>query len=258
MTSAIVNKEEYKRNFLTNVIFKVSFPKISELNAQNPPLKFKEKVADRFPNFKELKGEVFEFEVKSEAEDIALKQLKASSWEFSNKDKTKRVTIDPQFVSIEYSKYTDFKELFEELKLIFDTFFEVYPVKISKSIGLRYINQIKLPSGDPLDWNGILHESLFDLTRNFTDDNDNIIRSMHLLELKEKTHTLRFQFGLFNSEYPNIIARKEFALDYDCFTTEETDISEIFTKAKEFHEVIKKWFEKSIRNGLKDILKTVV
>ncbi len=80
---------------------------------------------------------------------------------------------------------------------------------------------------------------------------------MHYLELKEEGYNLKFQFGLFNSEYPNPISRKEFVLDYDCSTNEETDILEIFDKAKEFNKKIHEWFEKSIQDGLRDIMGVV-
>ncbi len=249
-------EQDYKTNFLTNVVFKVDFPKILELNEQNPPAKLQEKIREKFPDLKEIKKQYIKFDTKLTGENVEVKQEKTISWKFSNKEKTKNVFVDSEFIYLEYNKYTKFQEFLEDIKFIISIFFEIYPVKISKRIGLRYVNQIKLPEGDPLDWNGLINESLFDVTNRFIDEKDNLRRSMHSLEIKENEHNLRFQFGSFNSEYPNTIARKEFVLDYDCYTVEETDITDVSIKAKEFHEIISKWFEKSILDGLRDKMKS--
>lgn len=143
------------------------------------------------------------------------------------------------------------------MKLIFETLADLYPIKIINRVGLRYINQIKIESGDPIDWNGLIHPSLFSVQREFISRENGLLRSMHYLELKEEGYNLKFQFGLFNSEYPNPISRKEFVLDYDCSTNEEIDISRIFVKANEFNKKIHEWFEKSIQDGLRDIMGVV-
>lgn len=253
MVSAKLDKREYKTNFLTNVIFRVDFPKILELS-EKAPSEFQKKINDTFPILEEIKAHRLDFEVKSSEEDISLKQEKATAWQFSNKEKTKKIFLDPEFVYIEYTKYTSFEEFFTDIKFVFGTFTDLYPIKIAKRIGLRYINQIKIPAGDPFKWSGLIHENLLSTTE-FVTKKDNIVRSMHLLQLREETNNLLFQFGFFNSEYPNPIARKEFALDYDCSTDKETEISEIYAKANEFHKLIGNHFEKSILEGLRTMMR---
>ena len=247
-------RKEYKKNFLTNVIFKLDFQKILELNEKNPPSEFQKKIADKFPITNELRNKLLEFETKKETEDVSVKQERTLSWEFMNKEKTKKVIVDSQFLIVEFLKYTTFEEFFQDIKFILGIFSELYCVKISKRIGLRYINQINIPSGDPLDWNLLINKDLFGLTKNFLSDKDPILRSMHLLEVKQESYTLRFQFGLFNSEYPNPIARKEFVLDYDCFSVEEKETSDIFSRIEEYHAVIRNLFEKSIMENLIKIM----
>ena len=77
---------------------------------------------------------------------------------------------------------------------------------------------------------------------------------MNLLEFQTQVCNLKFQFGMFNSEYPNPIALKEFALDYDCSLKEELEIGEVYGKVKEFHNVATYWFEKSIGDELRKIM----
>lgn len=65
---------------------------------------------------------------------------------------------------------------------------------------------------------------------------------------------VRFQYGMFNSEHPNPIARKEFVLDFDCYTKDEQDISDVLTLLDSFHEKIKEMFESSILGDLRQIM----
>lgn len=248
-------KRVYKSHFLTNVIFRVEFPKILELTEQKPPSKFQERISDKYPIVEEVKGEIQKYQFKKALDYIETE--KKVSWEFSNKEKTKRVFIDSDFVFVEHLKYEHFEDLFQDVKLIFESFKDLYPIKIINRVGLRYINQIRIESGDPIDWNSLIHPSLFSVQREFISRENSLLRSMHYLELKEEGYNLKFQFGLFNSEYPNPISRKEFVLDYECSTNEETDILEIFDKAKEFNKKIHEWFEKSIQDGLRDIMGVV-
>jgi len=248
-------KRVYESHFLTNVIFRVDFPKILELTEQKPPSKLQEKISENYPIVNEVKGEFQKYQFKQTLNFVDAE--KKVSWEFSNKEKTKRVFIDSDFVFIEYLKYEHFDDLFQDVKMILETFIDLYPVKITKRVGLRYINQIKIESGDSTDWNNLIHPSLFSVSREFISNKHEILRSMHYLELKEEECDLKFQFGLFNSEYPNPISRKEFILDYDCTTNEEIDILEIFDKAKEFNKKIHEWFEKSILDDLREIMGVV-
>ncbi|MEA3293395.1 MAG: TIGR04255 family protein [Euryarchaeota archaeon] len=248
-------KRVYESHFLTNVVFRVDFPKILELSEQKPPSKFQEKISENYPIVNEVKGEFHKYQLKQTLDFVETNEK--ISWDFSNKEKTKRVFIDSDFVFIEYLKYEHFDDLFQDVKLIFETLIDLYPVKITKRVGLRYINQIKIKSGDPIDWNGLIHPSLFSVSGDFISSEHELLRSMHYLELKEEGYNLKFQFGLFNSEYPNPISRKEFILDYDCSTNEEIDILEILDKAKEFNKKIHEWFEKSILDDLRDIMGVV-
>jgi uncharacterized protein (TIGR04255 family) len=61
---------------------------------------------------------------------------------------------------------------------------------------------------------------------------------------------MRFQYGLFNSEYPNPIAKREFALDYDCFLQSEMAFSEVPGYLTKFHDEIEKLFRESVTEEL--------
>jgi len=69
---------------------------------------------------------------------------------------------------------------------------------------------------------------------------------MGVLEFNTPDYFIRFQYGWFNSEYPNPIARKEFLLDYDCSSTNEKNFSSgLISQIDIFHDAIKEIFKNS-------------
>jgi uncharacterized protein (TIGR04255 family) len=244
------NVKKYKSNYLTNVIFRVDFPKILDLDLKKPTAEFQKRIYKKYPLVKEIGIDSVELNFQEEG-DVRTTKEKGRAWEFSNKESTKKLFIAPDHFFIEYLEYEHFKELLKDIELIYDAFTELYHVEIAIRIGLRYINEIEIKEGYAFDWSNLINQSLYSLTRDFTSKDEKVLRSMHLLEVLEKDYNLKFQFGFANSEYPNPIARKEFVLDYDCSTTQNTDISELIKIAKEFNLIIYNWFERSIEEDLR-------
>lgn len=252
MINSDLKKIIYKKNFITNVIFRIDFPKILNLSEQKSPSELQKIINEKFPKLEEIKGSQIETKImKNSTFDI--KGITKISWNFSNREETKKVSIDPEFLTIEYLKYENFTEFFKTIKFIFDNFINLYNIKLINRLGLRYINQIKLELGNPLDWNNLIDASLFSVSENFVKTNyrNNISRSMHFLGINEEEYNLIFQFGMHNSEYPSPINRKEFILDYDCMSKEEIDTIEVLNKVEKFNKIIYEWFELSIMNDLR-------
>jgi uncharacterized protein (TIGR04255 family) len=72
------------------------------------------------------------------------------------------------------------------------------------------------------------------------------------MELIRDDHRVLFQFGMYNPEYPNSVARKVFVLDFDCYKEDALNVSQI----RELIEILQKdeesLFERSIENGLRE------
>jgi uncharacterized protein (TIGR04255 family) len=77
---------------------------------------------------------------------------------------------------------------------------------------------------------------------------------MGVIELNRSDYFIRFQYGWYNSEFPNPIAKKEFALDYDCYSKNEIDISEVLSQIDIYHAAIKELFEYSKEDGLQNMI----
>jgi len=252
MIEAEPQKTIYKRNFITNVIFRIDYPKILNLSEKNPPSKFQDTIIKRFPQIKENRQSKIKTEIVKDS-TFNINAESSVSWSFLNREKTIKTTIDSDYLIIEYFRYKNFTEFFKTIKYILDNFMKLYNIKIVNRLGLRYINQIKIDTGNPLDWDNLIAPSLFSVSKDFVKESDrnSISRSMHLLEINEEKNKLVFQYGMHNSEYPNPINRKEFILDYDCISKEEIEKVEIFNTIKIFNTIISKWFELSIMDGLR-------
>ncbi|MDR3222248.1 MAG: TIGR04255 family protein [Methanobrevibacter sp.] len=123
------------------------------------------------------------------------------------------------------NNYNTFDEFSKTIELILKALSD-YPIKKIKYIGLRYINQINLDDGKLNDWDDSINKDLHVITPNFV-DSKNILRSMHSLEFKEQDYYIQFNFGQFNSVYPNPISKKEFILDYTCRCKDYNDIDNV-------------------------------
>lgn len=245
---------KYSSNFLTHAILRVEFPQILGLDKTNPPVKLQNEIKDIFPILEEKSGKFIEFKIDKE-EPARVSETELVRWHFYDKEKTKVVEVSPTWVTVEYFKYKDFKDYSECYEWVFRKFFDIYNVvTISNRLGLRYINEIKIEKGNPFDWKNIINNELVCIERDFIEQKQDVKKSMHMLEAKVEGYDLKFQFGMFNSEYPNPIARKEFVLDYDCVLREEIDINEIYGKAIESKKIISAWFERSIGEELRKIM----
>ena len=239
----------YQSNYLTHVIFRVDFPKILRLDRTDPPAQFQDAIMGSFPHLNERKTRSLSIDMQNSS--AVAKREEMPQWEFMNKEKTQKIIIESTSFVQEFLKYTRFPEFFDVLKETLESFFQIYPMSICTRLGLRYINRIKIDTGDPLNWENLLFTPLYETDIKLIADPNTLKRSMHSLESKEGKYNLRFNYGIFNSEYPNPVAIKEFILDYDFYYDEEEETSRIFDIVKEFNMIITKWFEKSISDGLR-------
>ena len=77
---------------------------------------------------------------------------------------------------------------------------------------------------------------------------------MGQMVVKEEVADVVFNFGIWNPDYPSIITRNEFILDFDCFSklpieSQDTKPSEL---AKDFNKRIETLFEASITDKLRE------
>jgi uncharacterized protein (TIGR04255 family) len=179
----------------------------------------------------------------------SLTQKQKLKWIFENKKHTKKVSVSENSFVIEYFEYHDFNEFFETTKFLFDEFTKTYPIGVFK-IKLRYINEIT-DTGNYREWDGLIDSNLITISKEFVEDNTDILNSLHNLEIKEESYNLKFNFGLHNSNYPAEITDKIFILDYECVTADDVEKADVYNNIKQYNQIITNWFEKSIGDNLR-------
>ena len=112
-------------------------------------------------------------------------------------------------------------------------------------MGLRYINQITIDEGSPFDWKGWVKANLI-TGLEFVDKKESLARSMGIITYIFDDFKMKFQYGMYNSEFPNPISKREFVLDYDCSTKEPRDLGESLDLLDRMHDLIKEKFRESI------------
>ena len=243
---------KYKKNFLAQVILRLDFTKEIE-QSETCYSKFYDGIKGVFPN-KKIDTSVT---VKATFLDKKFEQSQEESplYTFTNIEETKILTLEKTDLVITYvnNSYTDFSELSDTIKLVINSFYSAYGNMIVKRTGLRYINNFYLPEGDPLDWSNLIDKRLLQLIE-FVPDKKELSQVLGVLVLNKSYGKLRIVSGLFNSEYPNKIAKKEFILDYDCFSEYENEVQDIPALAKTLNDEITKLFELSIQDGMRYIM----
>lgn len=243
----------YPRNFITQVIAQVHFQPILKLKNESPDV-FQEAIIDQFPRFERKEAIDIDFSIKPEGSFPSFPE-KISIWEFINKEikeQADQISLNYKVISFSSNKYISFESFFSKVELMYNNFYKIYRPGIINRIGLRFINEIKL-KGNPLDWDGYINNNLYCSIKTFSDLS--ISRAMSQVHINLDDHKIIFQFGIYNSEYPNTISQREFILDYDCSSKGECEPEEVLTKLMIFYEDIKSLFKLSRGDKLVSYMK---
>ena len=242
----------YKRPFLTSVIARVDFPSpIAQLERQLPKV-LSETVTKAFPIAEPRPAFTQELQIRP-AGDVQQQRSEYTEWRFHGQDREKTFTIVPRAVFVEYKVYTSYEGLKNDFLGVLSRFFEFYKDTQGSRLGLRYINNIELPDGDPLNWEQYLNKSMLSLFGLYP-DRQFISRAFHNLELNFDDFNLRYQFGMPNPDYPARIRKKTYALDLDAYRQGPQDFADISESLDKLHERIQEVFELSITHELRRIM----
>jgi uncharacterized protein (TIGR04255 family) len=252
--------KRYKNPPLKNVIFRID---LAQPISQGKRLinEFYKIIEDDFPNREDISGIRIEATmglVKDKEPSVKQFQRAVVSNKFSNADQTIILMFEPEpsNFNLLFKSYKNSEELRSLVESIVMAISKTYGNILIKRIGLRYINNIAIKEGDAFEWGSFINPHLISMIE-FTPDKRKISRAIGRMELNKDTYNVQFYYGMANPEYPNAIARKEFILDYDCYSTEEININGVPDVVNALHDEIKLLFESSILDGLRDIIGVV-
>lgn len=246
----------YTKNFLTNVILRIDF--LSPIKQIDTSLhsELGGIILKHFPIKEPRAAAKEEYQIKSnikEPTQFISTKTTYTEWNFYGTNREKQLRITPEYFYITYIKYSTYEILREEFSEVSKMFFKNYPDALPNRLGLRYINEIEIQETDPLDWNRHINANLLGVV-NLRYPNCEPTRIFHNYEMlcNPEKFKLRFQYGLFNPDYPAAIKRKTFILDYDAYNEGAIEPNEINQNIDTYHNKIQELFENNITTELRE------
>lgn len=243
---------KYKTNPLEKVIFRIDFEPIELARLSRF---YAAELKDVYPLKETKKGiEVAtKFDFKT-GETLQEKQ-EFTEWHFINSDTTKRLIVTSKSFILEYSKYNDSEELLSDIGTGIVKLMAEFNVQTVIRVGLRYINKLKPEDQNPMDWKKYLNKNLLG-NLEFSKGKFKLARSMGQIVIKNENDDIVFNYGQWNDDFPNEITKKEFILDFDCYSKFPSPATEldVETTTKEFNQKIEDLFESCITTEFKNLL----
>ena len=251
----------YNKNFLTDVFLRYDY------SASQPDLQdtinkeFRTIVLEKFPIMEEKESIEKQVQVSIDQKDsVIVNEKRFKQWIFWDISRKNCLQINADsivFVIKSYTKFSDLRELYTTLLKGAENY---YPSIKFKRIGLRYVDQIELDNKKRVNkwydfWKKYINLKLLkgiDFCEKELESG--LTRQMNLIETDYGDFNVRFQYGIFNSDYPAINKKKVFVLDTDVYATGIFEYDECDQYIINFHQKAKNYFEKSIRESLKIIM----
>jgi uncharacterized protein (TIGR04255 family) len=77
-------------------------------------------------------------------------------------------------------------------------------------------------------------------------------RSLNVIYWHSDDHLVKFQYGMQNADFPSPIAKKEFVLDFDCYSIGPIEASDAESHLTRYNELMVRLFERSIGQRLRE------
>lgn len=166
-----------------------------------------------------VRGKVGEFQisVSSTGPTITDKLEDTTVWRYRSRDRLSTLSVSPHNVNILYEAYPGYAVMKSHFEVVMAAVYSANTVVQIRRLGLRYVNKLQRPEGDPLEWSEDLSKALLSIFDVYPENKHMIARAFHSLELNFEDAFLRFQYGMHNPDFPSPIVRKVFILDFDAF-----------------------------------------
>lgn len=248
-------RKKYRKDFLKKVLCRADFDTPLKIEEGGPPDDLYKVVKLRFPipEIQNLIGKELTIGPGIPKE----KEFHKKEWFYHGKDREKYLKVTPEFLVIEYTKYDYFEKMEEDFLSSIDALYKSFPNMKLKRLGIRYIDSIELESEpDPTDWKKYFSD---EITKNIdiATDKSTLARAFSVIEFNYGDAFLKFQYGIFNSDYPATIKKKAFVLDYDMFTNQIVEQNEIKDILNQFHVKLGSCFEEVIKDELRNKMEPI-
>jgi uncharacterized protein (TIGR04255 family) len=249
-TPELPGRKKYRRNFLKQVIARIDFVPIEDMEPKGPPKSFYKAIKARFPipEIKTIHAKTLR--ISTGAEKSEETSLELREWIYHGNARDKYLAVGRAGLAVEYSTYSSFEVLREDFLAAVVALFEAYGGLQVVRLGLRYINNIELNEENPTSWDKYIRPDLLAIFK-IAPDQKTISRAFQILEMTDAEVSLRFQYGMPNPDYPAQIRKKVFVMDTDASCTLILGRDEITRYLNQFHDRINLMFESVITNDLR-------
>lgn len=248
----------YASNYLSKVIIRADFSS-NPLGMLSERTTFSESIAEAFPHINSRPVMEMSINMSAEGNGGVERQNTGTHWiHYKAVDGTAYVTLAPNFLTLEYGPgdYKTFDDFFAEFKLVFNALIEKFNIPQVDRIGLRYINEIRLP-GKALDWDGVIAPELVSSVKAALQSNARMLRSMHQMVQQFEDDQVLFTYGIVNPDFPAPVVQRDFILDIDCCRQGITESGKALSCVRRLNELATEIFELSIGDGLRHKLGVV-
>jgi uncharacterized protein (TIGR04255 family) len=239
----------YQKAFLNEVIARLDFVAPLEGFENSFPSKLANVISTHFPISEPT--ETIAQELQLTADALHHRETRFKQWNFFGKEREKQVTIAAPFLYVSYKRYTTYEDMKANFSAVIDAMKKVSPDAKVGRFGLRYINNIEISDlSTPTSWDEYISKPLLE-TIPFFKTPSQLTRLFHIAELKIEELDVRFQFGMPNPDFPAIMKRPLFVLDFDAYVQTAHELNESIQHMEKAHTAIQSLFEDSITDKLR-------
>lgn len=175
---------------------------------------------------------------------------------FWTEDKSRRVALSSEYMFLENRRYEGYAPLRDTFLDVLDAMALQFPGLRIRRLGMRYINEIRLPQADAGPglgadfWQNYVNPLLLGGLR-FAANDGALARHMCTSELNYGTDRATVRYGIFNNEYPKPNRRREFILDIDTYCQADVATDTVAAKLDDYHAAACAVFEAAITDALR-------
>ena len=247
----------YEKNFITQVVLRADFAPGSVPMVQ--PEESLLSALDGFPVRSRLNRTKSEVHIRKTPQgpvrDTQTRNFVENN--FMTEDKTRRIALCGEYLFLEEKRYESYAALRDLFLDVLEPAAAQYPGMQIKRLGMRFINEIKLPGADAGPglgadfWQKYINPFLLGGPR-FAANDGALARHMCTTELNYGTDRATIKYGIFNGEYPKPNRRREFILDVDTYCQTDLAPAAVAAKLDDYHQAACSVFEAAITDALRD------
>ena len=175
---------------------------------------------------------------------------------FWTEGRTMHAAVCSEYVFLSQPRYEGYAGLRDGFLELMDAMQSQFPALKVRRLGMRYVNEIKLPEADAGPglgadfWEHYVNPWLLGGLR-FAANDGALARHMCTTELNYGTDRATIRYGIFNGEYPRPNRRREFILDTDTYCQTPMDPAAVAAKLDEYHAAACQVFEAAVTDALR-------